>query len=478
MDDNDNNFNEGPAALFTPLIKPLSMAEIVDKATFNLERFRPEYSAHIQTPFGIKLCLLSLFCGLIYLSFFHPTILLWITIFLCISLALHSCIGIFDPPRAPPDLSNPPKNLPSYTILLPLFQEAHMIGQLLQNMHQLVYPKDKIQILILVEANDSETSKEATRLALSSEFSNHFGELRVINVPKGDIQTKPRACNVGIHYARGDLLCVYDAEDAPAPYQLIEAATAFRDLGSKYMCLQAPLIIQDKNYDVLGHIMGLEYDTLFRQYLPGIEKLGLPIPLGGTSNHFRTHALKEMYGWDVFNVTEDADIGIRLREEGYYTSTLYYGTVETATRGLRAHISQRTRWQKGNLQTWLVRLRNPINMISKIGVLAFLSFQLIFIGRSFAPIIYINMIIIVLQNFIVSKFLDKISIAISLIGISMIFATHIICAIKLKRNEHIFYLPFLPAFWALSTFIFFRAVTQLITDPFRWDKTLHHTKEI
>lgn len=465
-------FGEAPIPDFAHQTNQQTPQQIIEKATYDLERMHPEYSAHTPLSMTIKFCLLGVFSALIYLNIAHGEAAIWLNAFLCSVLALQANLGLYRRARKAPDLSTPPRRFPTYTILLPLFDEAHMIKQLLENMQNLNYPKDKLQILLLVEEKDA-----ATIAAAQTQVQNFsaFGELRILQVPSGEPQTKPRACNYGLHFARGELLIIYDAEDTPDPLQLQEAVTAFENLGSKYACLQAPLIIHDTHYDMLGHILGLEYDTLFRQYLPELARLDLPIPLGGTSNHFRTAVLKSIYGWDAFNVTEDADIGIRLREEGYRTDTLFHGTYETSTIGLRAHINQRTRWQKGNIQTWLVRLRRPRRTMSKIGVVSYLYFQFIFISRSFAPIIYLNMMTVFLGILIADTSSGALFPLIAFAGIAAVFISHIGCAIKLRRTTHIFYLPFLIIFWIFSTFIFFRALLQLILDPFKWDKTPHHT---
>ena len=473
--DNDKGltgFGEGPRPEFKHESSFQTRAEIIDKATYGLDRHYPDQSAYRPLPLWIKLYALLTLALVVYANITYPTKVALAETGFFFALALHNCIGIFSKPRRKPYLDNlPDKDLPHYTILLPLFQEEHMVECLLHNMCQLDYPKDKLQLLFLVEEDDTPTIRSAK---MHTPAFPEFNEVRVLTVPAGQPQTKPRACNYGLHFATGAIVVIYDAEDAPHPLQLREAVSAFNTLGDKYACLQSPLIIEDDYYDMLGHIMGLEYDTLFRQHLPEISNIGLPIPLGGTSNHFRTATLKRLYGWDAFNVTEDADIGVRLYEHGYKTETLFYGTCETATRGLRAHINQRTRWQKGNLQTWMVRLRHPLRSMRRIGLRSYLSFQFVFFGRSIAPLIYLGMLIILASKYMTDINIGEIYTAIGVIGIGTIFASHIICAVKLKRTTHIYCLGFLPIFWIFSVFIFFRALWQLTLNPYRWDKTPHH----
>ncbi len=144
----------------------------------------------------------------------------------------------------------------------------------------------------------------------------HF---EVIVVPQGSPQTKPRALNYALQFCRGSLLTIYDAEDIPEPNQLREVARKFSGAGEKLACLQAQLSFYNPNENWLTRQFTAEYATLFGLILPALAAHNLPLPLGGTSNHFRTRNLRQIGGWDPYNVTEDADLGLRLARLGYRT---------------------------------------------------------------------------------------------------------------------------------------------------------------
>lgn len=243
-------------------------------------------------------------------------------------------------------------DLPAYTVLAPLYREPHMVGELISALSRLDYPADKLQVLILLEAGDHHT------IAAARETCVNGWATPVICAP-GHPRTKPRACNIGLKLARGDLVVIYDAEDQPHPAQLREAAEQFAACAADVACLQAPLRIHHTGC-LMQRQFALEYAALFEIVLPALARLGGPFPLGGTSNHFRKEALVGVGGWDAFNVTEDADLGFRLASRGYRLGVLEAPTYETAPDRLGLWIRQRGRWIKGYMQTWGVHTRSPL----------------------------------------------------------------------------------------------------------------------
>lgn len=242
-------------------------------------------------------------------------------------------------------------DLPRYTVLVPLYREAGMVRDLVRSLAGLDYPAAKLEILLLVEADD-----HATRVALASQPRPH--SIRIVVVPPGAPRTKPRALNVGLALARGALVTVYDAEDRPQPGQLREAAARYAAAPRRLGCLQGRLAIAYGDR-VLPRLFALEYAALFDLHNVGVARLGLPMPLGGTSNHFRTSALREIGGWDAWNVTEDADLGVRLARFGYGVDVLDSTTFEEAPTRFDIWIKQRRRWTKGWMQVALVLFRDP-----------------------------------------------------------------------------------------------------------------------
>jgi cellulose synthase/poly-beta-1,6-N-acetylglucosamine synthase-like glycosyltransferase len=150
--------------------------------------------------------------------------------------------------------------------------------------------------------------------------------MEIIVAPRGPPQTKPRALNVALALARGAFTVIYDAEDLPGRRQLRTAAARFAVSGPEVACLQARLSIYDPGRNALTRLFAIEYAALFEVINPGLIALGHPILLGGTSNHFRTQVLQVGRGWDAWNVTEDADLSIRLARAGFRIGDLPLST--------------------------------------------------------------------------------------------------------------------------------------------------------
>ncbi len=253
--------------------------------------------------------------------------------------------------------------LPVYTVLVPVYDEANMLPQLARALHNIDYPPERLDIMILLEADDQATSMTAARM-------NWPEGCRLVCIPTGTPRSKPNACNYGLRYAKGDFLVVYDAEDIPHPQQLRAAVATFNAKDKRCACLQAPLEIKRQNRDWLEGQFVLEYRQLFSVILPVMCKLNLPIPLGGTSNHFRVNVLRDVNGWDAWNLTEDADLGLRLAMEGYKTRMLDLPTYENAPHQFFIWFRQRTRWISGHMQTLYTHGYLGRTWISKCGLTA------------------------------------------------------------------------------------------------------------
>ena len=272
------------------------------------------------------------------------------------------------------DLTEPAGGWPMYTVLVPLYREVNVARNILVSLERLDYPRAKLDVKFLLEADDP-----STREALMAVFKTQGGipawaELLV--VPHAQPKTKPRACNHGLVRAKGEFLVIFDAEDRPEPDQLKQAVLAFHRVPQRTACLQAQLAYHNHRQNLLTRWFAMEYNVWFRRYLPGLARLRVPIPLGGTSNHFRTSALRELGGWDPFNVTEDCDLGVRLHLLGHRTELLDSTTWEEANSVTGNWIRQRSRWLKGYFVTHVVWGRRPLWLLNRLGPWAVWGFLL------------------------------------------------------------------------------------------------------
>lgn len=232
----------------------------------------------------------------------------------------------------------------------------------------------------------------------------HF---EIITVPAGRPQTKPRALNYALAFARGELLTIYDSEDIPEPGQLIHAASIFARRGHRLACLQAVLTFYNPDENWLTRQFTAEYAALFNVILPWLAAAGLPLPLGGTSNHFRTEALLAVGAWDPYNVTEDADLGYRFTRMGYDTDAFGSKTYEEANTRFWNWLRQRQRWLKGFLHTWLVLMRTPRLLWRQVGTIRFLVIQCMSLGVFATALLYPFLFIHAFWLFASSNMLER-----------------------------------------------------------------------
>ncbi len=365
--------------------------------------------------------------------------------------------------------------LPIYSILVPVYKEPEVVPRLLKALSRIDYPREKLDVLLLMEADDLETIAKAKEAKPPSFF-------RFILVPESLPRTKPKACNYGLNFCRGKYVTIFDAEDIPEPDQLKKAVAAFESGDDKLMCVQAALNYFNSHENYLTRMFTLEYTYWFDCLLPGLDRLKLPIPLGGTSNHFRLDKLWELGGWDPFNVTEDADLGIRASANGFTVGVIRSTTYEEANKAFKNWLRQRSRWIKGYMQTWLVHNRNPLRLLRKIGLKNWLSYNF-FIGGTVA-IFLINPLMwfffalwVVFQPAWMSRvFSDWVW---NLAMFSLIFGNLLaimlnMLAIVARRNyELIPYAISNPLYWCMHSMAAYMALWQLVRNPFYWEKTDH-----
>lgn len=371
-------------------------------------------------------------------------------------------------------------SLPVYTILLPVYREANVVHQLIESVTALNYPQDKLDVKILLEADDRETAQALAGLELAPHFE-------VVEVPEGKPQGKPRACNFGLSRARGKFCALYDAEDRPDPDQLKKSLIAFAKGGRRVACVQAKLSYYNPSQNLLTRWFTTEYSAWFGLVLPGLHAWGTPIPLGGTSNHFRVDVLREVGSWDAFNVTEDADLGIRLYRRGWRTVIIDSVTYEEANGNLLSWIRQRSRWIKGYIQTWLVHMRNPLRLLREMGLHGFLSFQVMVGGTIFSylanPIFwamtgvwYISRPEALPGLFPLPVF--YIGTVAFVVGNLFFIYSHVLGCLRHRQYSLVKYAWTMPLYWLLMSVALWKAIFQLVQRPHYWEKTEHGLHEL
>lgn len=390
--------------------------------------------------------------------------------FHCIVALTGARYGIETPVSDEEVLALAADELPMYTILAPVYREANMVGELISNLRALDYPTDKLQVLLLLERDDDETLKAISATPLPENAT-------IVVVPDSFPRTKPKACNVGLSLATGEYVTVFDVEDCPDPDQIKKAVVAFRKGSPTLFGVQAALNYSNVYDNFLTRMFTLEYLRWFGYSLVGLDRLRLPIPLGGTSNHLRTDVLRELGGWDPYNMTEDADLGIRASLNGYRISIINSTTYEQATNTLDNWIRQRSRWIKGYMQTGLVHLRNPTALVQCLGIIRSLSVTLLLGGTVFTYLLgpVCGLLWFLSQLKVLDLHLPS---SIGAIGmINLIVGNGIIVVLNslaVSKRKYRRLIPFMfleQVYWIFHSVAAYKALWQLFVRPFFWEKT-------
>lgn len=367
---------------------------------------------------------------------------------------------------------------PSYTVFCPLYKEWQVVPQFVAAMSKLEYPKEKLQVMLLLEEDDKETIEHIQKMNLPSFFD-------MVVVPHSFPKTKPKACNYGLQFATGEYVVIYDAEDVPDTQQLKKAVLAFAKAKENTICIQAKLNFYNPHQNILTRVFTAEYSLWFDLVLTGLQSINAPIPLGGTSNHFKTRDLFQLRGWDSFNVTEDCDLGMRLVKEGYSTAIVASETLEEANSGMMNWFWQRTRWIKGYMQTYLIHMRDPMKFSRNLKNPDMITFQLVVGGKILSMFINPFMWLITIAYFAfrshIGLFIESffppvifyMAVVSLILGNFLYMYYYMIGCAKHGHHELIKYVFFVPLYWLGMSMAAWVATYKLIVAPHHWSKTKH-----
>jgi cellulose synthase/poly-beta-1,6-N-acetylglucosamine synthase-like glycosyltransferase len=358
--------------------------------------------------------------------------------------------------------------------MVALYRESDIAARLIRRLGRLDYPRALLDIVLVVEEGD-----QMTRLALARADLPPW--MRVVIAPVGRVKTKPRALNFGLTQCRGSIIGVYDAEDAPEPDQIRRVVDRFHQRGSEVACLQGVLDYYNPRTNWLARCFTVEYAGWFRVILPGLQRLGLPLPLGGTTLFFRREILEQLGGWDAHNVTEDADLGMRLARHGYRTEVIATTTYEEANCRALPWVKQRSRWIKGYMMTYITHMRQPAALWRDLGPRGFLGFQALFLGSLsqalLLPLLWSFWLLALglghpldallapgLITAMVVLFLacEALNIAIGVTGLR-----------RSRQKISPLWVPTLTLYFPLQAFAAYKALWEMLRRPFYWDKTSH-----
>jgi len=377
-------------------------------------------------------------------------------------------------PRPPPDIAPHLLRPPVVSILVPMFEEPEIAERLVTHLSRMRYPPERLDVLLLLEADDTVTAKAIAATSLPP-------FMRVLTVPPGKPRTKPRALNYALHFARGEIVGIYDAEDRPDPNQIAHVVRRYDEVPRDVACLQGRLDYYNTDHNLMARLFTIEYASWFRVLLPGVQRLGLFVPLGGTTLFLRRDALEEVGGWDAHNVTEDAELGLRLARAGYRTELVDTTTYEEATAAVLPWIRQRSRWLKGYLITWATAMRNPLALWRDLGTWRFIGLQAqmfsAVLGFFLAPLLWSLMVVPFGVPHPLAAYLEPHHFVwlggymmLSLV-LSVAVSVHACRAAHLRRLRPL--TPMVELYYMLGTFAAWIGAVELVARPFFWAKTRH-----
>ena len=468
------------------------------KAETSLSFAAPEYSSRGIVSNSFRFKLFAIVAVLLALLVWRPGA--WLLVFFVTANGLYIVLTPFRlfvsvralrslrAPGADTSGPDPPDELfPIYTVLVPGYDEAAIVPSLIRGLKNLDYPSDKLDIKLIVEVADRATIEAYAREGIDeSDYADALHTVfHLVKVPNGEIATKPRACNYALEFARGSMTVIYDAEDRPDPQQLRKSFVHIADEPLNTLCLQAKLNFYNPHDNLLTRFFALEYGFWYDFMLPGLRAWNIPIPLGGTSNHFLTETLRRIGGWDAYNVTEDADLGWRLSQLGYRSAMLDSYTYEEANSELWNWITQRTRWQKGFLITTLVHLRSPVRVMRRLGVYGFLTSSVVFLTNFLLPLINPELWLLFAVWYVpplfgltplglgLSETMHLIGLVNLVVGNGLFAVTYVISAYGRHHWSELLLAPLMPLYWLLISVAAYRSLYQVVTSPYRWEKTRH-----
>jgi len=466
---------------FGALLRAAAAERIAADAALSLHRLEPRLSALSRPEAAVRRAAWAVAAALAACALLWPwptAACLWTLLVMAFSAAtvsrLFQVAASFEPEPDDPALED--RDLPDYTVVVALYREAPVARALVRALERLDYPRARLDVKFVVEADDVETFAALAAAIPGAEYE-------VIVAPPGEPRTKPRALDIALPFARGELLTVFDAEDEPEPDQLRKAAARFARAGPDLGCLQARLAIDNFDDNWLAGLYAIDYAALFEAGNPGVAALDLPMLLGGTSNHFRVETLRAIGGWDAWNVTEDADLGLRLARCGLRVETLRSHTFEEAPNAVRPFLNQRVRWMKGWMQTAFVHMRDPLALWWNLRPLAFVSVLTTFVSGVLSPLLWPYFFVgLALDAFDGALFspanafefvVDFSACSLAAAGFGAMIWPALV-GMRRQGLMRLWPLLFLLPIWhVLLSVAAWRAVIDLWRDPHRWAKTTH-----
>jgi cellulose synthase/poly-beta-1,6-N-acetylglucosamine synthase-like glycosyltransferase len=356
------------------------------------------------------------------------------------------------------------KNLPSFSIVVPVKNEEKVIGRLLEALQNVEYPADKKEIVIVEDGSTDGTLDICRRYA-----DMHDVKMQILHKPFSD--GKPSALNCGVLHSAGDIIGVFDADRVPAPDALENVLTCFED--SAVAAVQGRTLSINSEESMLTKFISYEEAVWCEAYLRGKDALNLFVHLRGSCQFFRREALKRVRGFDERSLSEDMEISARFVERGYRIR--YAPDVRSwqeSPPDVKQLFRQRTRWFRGTMEVALKYgklMAKPRRVSLDAEATLFGPFVLIASLLSYLAAFYMAFVPSPLDVLlrVVMQFTALVATATMFaFGLALIYSS------RPRKISNVLWLPFIYFYWSLQAFIALYAVLLILLHrPRRWVKT-------
>ena len=436
---------------------------------------------------AVAITLIGLMACMVFMTLVYPVAAFWVAFTFALFCNLGTTIArsaalagaIFKKPAPTREGDNvvrldERRRLPGISILIPMHREDKVVSSLVANVNKLDYPPELLDIKLVIEADDEITSAAIAAIDLPAHFD-------VIRVPAHSLQTKPRAMNYALNFCSGEIVGIFDAEDRPEQDQLRKVVQHLHYAPEDVACVQGRLDFYNPKHNWMSRCFTIEYAVWFSLLIKGTRAMGLPIPLGGTTVYFRRKHLEEVSGWDAHNVTEDADLGIRLFRFGYRAEYLPSTTWEEANSRPISWVKQRSRWLKGYMMTWWIHARQPVRLVRDLGFLSAAYVHILLMGGivSYLSIPIFWGVLAGTFGFDLQGHLGGpgwlwAGAFVMMFAGQIVMLTAAFLAAAQEGKRHLIpWVPTLIFYWPLGAMAGFKALIEMVFAPHYWDKTEH-----
>lgn len=241
-----------------------------------------------------------------------------------------------------------PREWPGVSILVPAHNEEIVMAGTLESLLHLDYPQDRMEIIVIDDSSTDRTRRVIEHMMATDR------RLKLVGIPPGlGGRGKSHALNQALRHAGYDFVAVYDADNAPEP-QSLRMLVAELVADTRLAAAVGKVRTMNRGTNFLTRCVNIEFISFQWIIQAGRWRLLRLASLPGTNYVIRRDALERVGGWDPSAIADDAELTVRLTQEGYHIKFVPYAvTWEPEPQHWGVWLRQRLRWARGG--TYVVR---------------------------------------------------------------------------------------------------------------------------